>query len=465
MRFSGKRVTVMGLGRFGGGVGVAKFLLQQGAVVTITDLDTADNLAESMAAVGDGVTYHLGGHRPEDFTDADMVVVNPAVTPGSEFLRLARDNGVPVETEINLFFELCPARVLGVTGTVGKTTTVSMIGRALTGGALAGGGVWVGGNIGRSLLDELSQMSEADLVVLELSSAQLYRLGPTGRAPQVSVVTNLSPNHIKWHGSMESYVAAKKNIIAHRPAGNLAVLNYDDAVLRAWGEERPETALFFSVNQEVPTGAFVRDGRLIARVDGEEAPVLDVRGMKLPGAHNVANAAAAAAACAAVGADLRKAGAALTRFEGAEHRLEFVRELDGVRYFNDSKATMPASSIAALNSFDAPTVLILGGRGKHVSYDTLAEEAARCRAVVLIGEMTDRLDELLSARAPGQPRIRARSLEDAVTACARLAQRGDVVLLSPACESYDMFKNFEQRGRMFKDAVAHLSPREVAGPC
>jgi len=179
----------------------------------------------------------------------------------------------------------------------------------------------------------------------------------------------------------------------------------------------------------------------------------------------VANAAAALAACAAVGADLRKAGAALTRFEGAEHRLEFVREVEGVRYFNDSKATMPASSVAALRSFDAPVVLILGGRGKHLSYDGLAEEAARCRAVVLIGEMADQLEELLAARAPNQPRVRAHSLESAVTACAGLARRGDVVLLSPACESYDMFKNFEQRGRVFKDAVARLTPGKVAGPC
>jgi len=451
MQLNGKRITVMGLGRFGGGVGVARFLVSQGAAVTVTDLDSRENLAESVAAVGEGVAYHLGGHRPEDFAEADIVVANPAVRPDSEWLRLARENGVTVTTEINLFFERCPARIIGVTGSVGKTTTASMIGHAL-----AGPGVWVGGNIGRSLLAELDRMTRGDLVVLELSSAQLERLGPTGLAPGISVVTNISPNHLDWHGAMDRYVAAKKTIVTNQQAGGVAVLNHDDEVLRGWAGEAKADVLFFGTEREVERGAFVRGGRIIVTMDGRERGVLDVSRMTVPGRHNIANAAAAVAACAAAGADLGKAGDALAGFEGAEHRLEFVRELGGMRFYNDSKATTPASSIAALRSFDGPTVLILGGRDKGMDYAGLAGEAARCRAVVLVGEMAERLDALLAERAPGVRRARAGSVAEAAGTAAGLARPGDVVLLSPACTSYDQFKNFEERGRAFKDAVARL---------
>jgi len=460
MQFAGTRVTVMGLGRFGGGVGVARFLLGQGADVTVTDLDTAENLAESIAAVGDGAAYHLGGHREEDFTGAGLVVANPAVKPDSPLLALARRSGVPITTEINLFFERCPARIIGVTGSVGKTTTVSMIGHAL-----AGPGLWVGGNIGRSLLAETANMSRSDRVVLELSSAQLHWLGPTGLAPSVAVVTNIFPNHLDWHARMERYVAAKKNILPGRSPAGIAVLNYDDEIVRGWASDGPAHVLFFSTQEQLAEGVFVRGRTLVARSEGEDTAVLDLRAMRLPGVHNVANTAAAAAACAAVGADLGRAGARLAEFEGAEHRLEFVTELGGVRYYNDSKATTPAASLAAIRSFDAPTVLILGGRDKGVAYEELADEAARRKAVVLVGEMAGLLEALLAERAPAQTRVRAESIDAAVRAAAGVARPGDVVLLSPAGTSYDMFKNFEQRGRAFKDAVARLADRGDAGPC
>lgn len=451
MDFEGKRVTVMGLGRFGGGVGVARFLRDRGAVVTVTDHDTAENLAGSVAAVGGGVVYHLGEHRPEDFADTDLVVVNPAVRPDSPYLRIAAERGVPIETEINLFFRLCPARILGVTGSVGKTTTVSMIGRAL-----AKPGVWVGGNIGRSLLNDLDRITAADLVVLELSSAQLYRLAPTGLAPHVAVVTNLSENHLDWHRTMTEYTAAKRSIIGNQPPDGVAVLNRDDPVVRGWARDCKAQVIFFSAEPQTD-GVFVRDRMIIARLRGREEAVLDTRSMRLPGEHNVGNALAAVAACAAVGADLAQVGRRVLAFEGAEHRLEFVREVRGVRFYNDSKATTPVASMAALSSFDVSRiVLILGGRDKEMTYDRLADAAAGCRAVVLVGEMAGRLDNLLQTRAPAQTRTTATTMAGAVRAGARLARPGDVVLLSPACTSYDMFQNFEHRGRAFKDAVASL---------
>jgi UDP-N-acetylmuramoylalanine--D-glutamate ligase len=451
MELQGKKVTVMGLGRFGGGVGVARYLLGQGAVVTVTDLDTAENLAESIAAVGEAARFHLGGHRPDDFTEADLLIVNPAVKPSNPYLQRAEAAGVPVSTEINLFFERCPAPILGVTGSVGKTTTTSMIARAL-----AGPGTWLGGNIGRSLLDVLPRIAPDHRVVLELSSAQLHRLAPTGRAPDIAVVTNLSPNHLDWHPSMEHYVAAKRSIVAHQAASGVAVLNADDPRLAAWAAETPARPVLFSTRQVLEQGVCVRDGLLVAREAGRETVVLRLDELTVPGAHNVSNAAAAAAACLAAGADAARIGPALTAFEGAEHRIEFVREIHGVRYYNDSKATTPASSVAAIEAFAAPVVLILGGRDKGVDYAPVASAATRCKAVVLVGEMAARLDALLAEHAPEVPRTTVASFDATVTAATRLAAPGDVVLLSPACTSYDQFKNYEQRGRAFKDAVHRL---------
>ncbi len=458
MELRGKRVTVMGLGRFGGGVGVARFLLAQGTKVTVTDRDAEDALADSVAAVGCEATFHLGEHRPEDFVETDLVVVNPAVKPDNECLELARRSGVPITTEINLFFERCPATIIGVTGSVGKTTTASMIGDALS--ADGSRPVWLGGNIGGSLLLDVDRMTQDDLVVLELSSAQLYRLMPTKLAPTVSVVTNLSPNHIDWHGSMEHYAAAKKYILSNRSPDAVAVLNYDDTVVRGW-ERDALRVLFFSTRERPPRGVFVREGRIVASVDGKEIEAVDSRLMKLPGEHNVANAAAATAACLAVGADLRKVGAALVGFRGAEHRLEFVREVRGVRFFNDSKATTPESTVAALRAFHKPVVLILGGRDKGADYGALAREVGGCRAVVLVGEMAGRLERILASGAPGVATVRASTFDRAVRSAAALAKPGDVVLLSPACTSYDMFRNFEERGRAFKEAVLALAPGDI----
>lgn len=449
----------MGLGRFGGGVGVARFLLDQGARVVVTDLDTAANLAASADAVGPQATYHLGGHRREDFTDADLVVVNPAVRPTSEYLRLARDAGVPVTTEINLFFERCPARIVGVTGSVGKTTTVSMLGRALEAGSERR--VWLGGNIGGSLLGKLSRMAQDDLAVLELSSAQLHRLAPAGQAPDVSVVTNLAENHIDWHGSMAQYAAAKRRIVAEQSAESVAVLNHEDPAVRAWAADAPGRVVFFSAAGELPEGVCRCGANLVWRSAGAEMTLLDTAGMAVPGEHNAANAAAALAACAALGADLERAGAALATFEGAEHRLQFVRAVGGVRFYNDSKGTTPAAALAAVRSFDRPIVLILGGRDKGVRYEELAAETARCRAVVLTGEMAGRLAALIGDRAPAVRQERAARFEDAVRAAGRLAAPGDVVLLSPACTSYDQFRNFEERGRCFIDVVNALGPGDV----
>lgn len=454
--FQGKRVTVMGLGRFGGGIGVAKFMLREGAAVTVTDMAPEEKLRESMAEVGDGVAYHLGGHKPEDFTETDLVVANPAVKPASEWLDTARRAGVAITTEMNLFFERCRGRILGVTGSVGKTTTTAMIGHVL-----AGPRTFVGGNIGRSLLLDLPEIGEDAVVILELSSAQLFWLGRIRRAPNVSVVTNITSNHVDWHGTMEAYEDAKKEIVRHQTASDLAVLSWDDAVVREWAEDCGGRVAFWSTTTDVAEGAFVRGNDLVVRMGGHEEQVLDVRTMTVPGAHNLANAAAASAGCAAMGAGLDAVGKLLASFPGAEHRLEFVREVRGVRYYNDSKATTPASVLAAVRAFEQPTVLILGGRDKEMDFTGLAVElgrlgaAGRCR-VVLMGELTGKLEGVLSTHAPQLPRVRGGRLAESVAAAAKLAKPGDVVVLSPAGTSYDEFVNFEERGKAFKRIVGEM---------
>lgn len=464
MEFRGKRVTVMGLGLFGGGSGVSTFLLRQGAQVTVTDLRSEEALRESVEALrcfADGggwpLRLRLGGHDEVDFRDVDAVVVNPAVPKASPYLKLARAYGVRVIGRDNLFFQLCPAPILGITGSNGKTTTTCLIGEMLK---LVDPRTVVGGNIGGSVFDHLDEITRDVPVVLELSSFQLEDLREIERSPHVAVVTNLSPNHIDRHGTFEEYVRAKKGIIAYQGTEDVAVLNYDDEGVRAWAEECRGTVLFFSMVQPVGYGAFVREGRMVLRWDGKEEELCETDAMALPGRHNVENALAAICAARIGGATNEVIVEVFRSFKGVEHRIEFVREVGGVRYFNDSIATTPESVIAALRSFEAGMVLIAGGYDKGLSFDDLAKEmVARTKGVVLIGTTASKLAALVEGERGLETTpaiVLCNSLEEAVHKAKRMAEPGDVVILSPACASYDMFRNFEDRGRQFKALVSGL---------
>ena len=451
---AGKRVTVMGLGLLGGGVGVARFLAHQGARVTVTDLKDEATLAQSVARLdGLPVTFHLGAHQDSDFTDADIVVVNPAVPSDSPFLAKAREAGVRLETEINLFFKLCPAPIVGVTGSNGKSTTASLLYHLLAVGVRR---PWLGGNIGRSLLEELDDIRPDDWVVLELSSFQLERLEPTGLSPAVSVVLNLSRNHLDRHPTLRAYARAKKPILLNQRKGDAALLNADCHRVSTWGKVGRGRKLFFSIAGPVERGAWVEGDQALWRAGAGAEPLFTRADLRLRGPHNLANALAAAGAAMLCGLPPAAIGPRLAEFRPLEHRLEFVRSLDGVGYYNDSKATTPEAAIVALRSFEEPVVLIAGGYDKHLPFRKMgAEVGQRVRAALLLGATAEKLRRAIAAGGPAPTRI-VPDLAVAVREARALARPGDVVLLSPACASYDMFENFEERGRAFKRLVAEL---------
>ena len=456
-RYAGKRVTVMGLGLFGGGAGAARFFVKEGARVTVTDTKTAKELEPSLEALaGLPVELHLGGHEEGDFREADLVVANPAVKLDSPYLEQARDAGAEVKTEVSVFAELCPARIVGVTGSNGKSTTTALAGALIKSSGIR---TWVGGNIGGSLLEHLDEMGPDDVAVLELSSFQLPYLGEIGKSPHVGVLTNLSPNHLDRHGTMEAYAEAKSHIFRRQGAGDFAVLN---RVLEEWDWWKGLTkgeVLGFGLEPDLGDGGYVEGEELWLRVGGGVKSFARAGEMKLVGEHNMENALAAACAAWAVGADPGGFADALREFEPLEHRLELVRSLDGVDYYNDSIATTPESAIAALRSFPGRrVVLIAGGYDKGLEFSALAEEIAeRASAVITLGATAEKLERAIAA-APGASLEvwREGDLQSAVCAAREVAREGSVVLLSPACASYDMFQNFAERGRMFREAVLGL---------
>jgi UDP-N-acetylmuramoylalanine--D-glutamate ligase len=462
----GMRVTVMGLGRFGGGVGVTRWLLSQGATVTVTDKASPDVLRASLEEIADlPVSLRLGGHDKGDFVEADMIVVNPAVPEQSPFLQAARDVGVPITTEINLFVERCPARVVGVTGSVGKSTVTAMLGHILE--AAAGGGTsantgngdsapgvpasdgaappeirraWVGGNIGRSLLDALPEMSVDDVVALELSSFQLERTPVVGWSPHVAVITNVTPNHLDWHGGFEAYREAKLNIVRFQDRSQ-------DVVVLGDAPELTPMAETLRLEGRSVWQCGLAAGDPVAAGCG---PAVRWEGLRLavPGKHNRLNAAAALTAAHALGVAVEQAVAALATFEALPHRLQRVAEHDDVIYYDDSKSTTPESTLTAMAAFEGPLLMILGGYDKGSDLGPLAHSVAqRAKYAACVGATGRGLAEAITA-AGGEAAYMG-ELAAAVAACRSYAEGGDVVLLSPACASWDQFVDYRARGEAF----------------
>ncbi|HEX8324137.1 MAG TPA: UDP-N-acetylmuramoyl-L-alanine--D-glutamate ligase [Tepidisphaeraceae bacterium] len=414
-----KKVTVLGLGRFGGGIAVARWLCEQGAIVTVTDRDDASKLAASVDQLaGLPITFRLGESRPEDFTQADLVVTSPAVKPTHDMLLAAAAAGVPVTTEICLFAERCPGRVFGVTGTKGKSTTSKLLGLML------GDEAFLGGNIGKSLLADLPRMTERSLIVLELSSYMLHWLGLMHWSPNVAVLTMLGLDHVEWHGDAEAYMNAKRNIVRFQRPGDTLVRR-DDALSQTF---QPTAGV---VTHIYPTHA------------------VQSFALKLPGAHNQANAQAAFLAAQTAGISFETAQARVAEFGGLPHRLQLVHEADGVRYFNDSIATIPEAAVIACDAFPAGRVIqIVGGSMKEgLSWDAMCDHlAVRCKKVLTIGQ----IGQALAGRSGGEY---VETLDRAVARAKQFATPGDVVLLSPGTASYGQFNNFEERGEQFAQLV------------
>ena len=423
---SGKRVTVAGLGRFGGGIAAARWLCGQGAIVLVTDKDAPEKLADSVRQLdGLPIEFRLGGHRPEDFSQTDLIVASPALAPKNPFLQIARAVGVPVTTEIRLFIERCPAKILGVTGTKGKSTAAAMLNKILSSQFKT----WIGGNIGHSLLPDLGRITTSDLVVLELSSYMLEHLRESRWSPHVAVVTMLSTDHLEWHGSPEAYLDAKKNIFRFQGPHDYIVLNERDMASAGLAREAPGKIIFFGTRNR-------------KRFD-----------LHVPGEHNQLNAQAAFTAAAIFGVDFTQAQTALSDFHGLPHRLQLIHESAGIRWFNDSIATIPDAAIAAPQSFPPKKVIqIVGGYDKGLPITSLcAALIERAKAVLCIGATGEKIAEHLE-NSPLQstaPAYRCGDLTTAVTIARKIAAPGDIVLLSPGFASYDQFVNFEQRGEDF----------------
>jgi len=447
-----KRVLVVGLARTG--VATSLFCTARGARVTATDNRSEEELGDSIAPLrAAGLRLELGGHREETLMDQDLIVPSPGVPADAPLLQAARAKGFCIWSEIELADRFLKGRLIGVTGSNGKTTTTTLIEHILK---TAGFSTILAGNIGTPLISVVEHTKDATITVVELSSFQL-ELIETFR-PNISVFLNLTPDHLDRHRTMEAYSTAKARIFANQTETDSAVLNADDSATASLAPAKPKV-YWFSRKQRVAQGAFLKEKEILFRRDGAEETVLKVSDIPLAGAHNVENVLAAVVAARLAGAAPAAIAKGVRSFAGVEHRLEFVAEIGGVRYYNDSKATNVDATLKALDAFPGRILVILGGKDKGSDY-TLLRAPLREKAILalLIGAAAEKIEKQITGSVAIE---RAGTLERAVEIASHAARPGDVVVLAPACASFDQFQSYEHRGRVFKDLV-HQLERQAA---
>lgn len=457
MELNGKRVLVVGLGK--SGVASALFLKAHGARVTVSDTKSGDDLRNEIPALLDhGITVETGGHGERTFQGQDLIVVSPGVPVDAPPLAQARSLGESVVGEIELAAQFLPGPIVAITGSNGKTTTTTLTGEIMT---LGGFATLVGGNIGTPAISLAERAEPETVIVLEVSSFQLETI-QTFR-PKVAVVLNVTPDHLDRHRTFEAYVDAKARIFENQRGDDFAVLNADDPTCVQMAARTKAQVFWFSRQKEVERGAWVRDGNIVfrdSRLEREKSQreILLASEIPLKGAHNLENVLAAVCAGALMGCAPEKIRQAVADFKAVEHRLEFVATIRGVDYYNDSKATNVDATIKALQSFPANIHLILGGKDKGSDYSVLNDLLRqRVKRVYTIGAAAAKIEgQIVSSRNGGPELVHAETLENALRKANAVAQPGDVVLLAPACASFDQFKNYEQRGKVFKDVVSVL---------
>ena len=462
---AGKRVLIVGFGRQGRAL--AGWLPTAGAEVVVTDSRSAKELGIRRRDYP-GIRFYLGGHPEDVLIGARYVCVSGGVPLDLPILQLARERGIPLTNDAQLFIERCPVPVIGITGSAGKTTTSALVARIAEG---AGHKVWLGGNIGNPLIEALPKIKASDIVVLELSSFQLELMTSS---PAVSALLNLSPNHLDRHGSFENYAAAKANILRHQKGTDVAVLGWDEAGSKAFQQIVAGELLAFSRYEMVPDGAFMLGSRLLvagsASYDASPHVVCLREDIPLRGDHNVLNVLAACAITGGMGLAIDRPGImpevmreAICEFEPVEHRLETVRDVAGVTWVNDSIATAPERLLAALSSYEEPLVLLIGGADKDLPWESVMQFALRkARQIIVFGaegekQVSTKVMKLLDKMRVGDVSVsRAVCLEEAVKRAAEVAVPGDVVLLSPGGTSYDAYPDFAARGEHFRQLVSEL---------
>ena len=444
----GKRVAVCGIGR--NNTPVVLQLLEQGATVIACDKRSREELGQTAEQLEQAGAILQLGDTYLDSLDADLILRTPGMKPYLEPFNKARAAGKQVTSEMELFFELCPAPIYAVTGSDGKTTTTTIISQLLK---VSGKTVHLGGNIGRPLLPIIDQIEADHVAVVELSSFQLTNMV---QSPQTAVVTNVSPNHLDWHTDMQEYIEAKKNLVLHQRPQNRAVLNADNPVTAEFAKDCAGSVWLFSRQHPVKRGTYLGEDGILYGTDGvTTTAIMPASDIRIPGVHNIENYLAAFAALwnvvpVSVMVECAKS------FGGVEHRSELVRERNGVRWYNDSIGSSPSRTIAGLKAFDRKVVLIAGGYDKHIPYDELGPVAAKTvKTAILLGATADAIETAIRA-ASDLSIIRVKDMAEAVETAARITDNGDIVFMSPASASFDMYKNFEERGNHFKDLVNNL---------
>lgn len=450
-----KKTAVIGVGV--SNTNLIKLLLKKGIDVTVCDRKSQKEMGETYEILKTcGANFILGDKYLDSLCDFDIVVRAPGMYFNNPALIEARKNGVAVTSEMELFFDLCPCKIYAVTGSDGKTTTTTIIADILV---RSGKKVFKGGNIGKALLPDIEKINENDAAVVELSSFQLISMR---KSPDVAVMTNIAPNHLDVHGTMEEYINSKKNLILHQGAFSKTVLNMDNYITNGLSDLVRGCLVNFS-RKDVPyCGAFLdSEGYLCYNDYGSVSRIIHKDKIRIPGIHNVENYLAAISAVWGE-ADAEIIAETAENFGGVEHRIEFVRELNGVKWYNDSIATSPTRVLAGLNSFDHKLIVIAGGYDKKIPFEPMAETVCKkVKALILMGVTADKIEKAVKSAEgfnPGELRIiHVNSMEEAVSQAHAIAEKNDIVTLSPACASFDSYPNFEARGIHFKNLVKELS--------
>ena len=455
MNLENKLVTVVGLG-MRTGVAVVEFLAEQGAEIIVTDTKSKYELAAELEKLtAYDFKLDLAGHNPAIILESDLIVVSPGVPANIPLLKQAQENNIEIISEIELAYRFSKASMVGITGTNGKTTATSLLGEIAKN---IESNVSVGGNIGRALIKDLPYLSTEDLMIAEISSFQLewveeFRV-------DISIVLNITPDHLNRHIDFTDYMQAKKRLVTGQNKRDYAILNYDDEIVRDFAADTKAEVIYFSRQKKLEKGVFLQDGWIINGLGNEREKLIAVDDLALVGPHNLENILAVVTCALLLEVDKEKIISTLKSFTGLEHRLEKFATIEGVSYINDSKATNPAAAIKALQSFPDSVILIAGGMDKKSDFSDFAQEISqRVKKLILLGETANEIEQEVK-KIGYDNLIHVNSLKEAVTKASGLSEEGDVVLLSPACASWDMFSSYKERGNLFKSAVYELGRQQ-----